>query len=191
VNVRDLEWGDFQGWVALYYTRYDEVTTNRDLGIYTYESKPSLADEAALFGAVWKKVLAGDHVGAVGEDGGKLIGLCTISRKGQHLEDRHAGILGIAVHPNWRGRGLGSMLLAHALKRCEGKFEIVQLAVTEKNLQAQALYRRFGFVESGRLPRAFQRDGVYLDDILMWRAIAPSTDSGRVASPVRANSGDA
>lgn len=176
MRVRNLEWGDFEGWVTLYYTRYDEVKTNKELGIYTYESKPSLPDEAKLFGDVWSSVLTGDLVASVGEDDGKLIGVCTIHRKGQHSEERHAGILAMMVHPEWRGRGLGRKLLSHALKMCEGKFEIVQLVVMEKNVAAQHLYRKFGFIESGRVPRAFKRDGAYFDDVLMWRPVAPSTE---------------
>jgi len=174
VLVRDLAWEDFEGWVELYYTRYDEVLTNKDLGIYTYDSKPTLADEAALFGDVWKSVLTGDLVATVGESDGKLIGVCTIHRKGPHREERHAGILAMMVHPDWRGRGLGGRLLSRALHQCEGKFEIVQLTVMEKNVRALALYRKLGFVESGRLPRAFKRDGEYFDDLLMWRPIEPS-----------------
>ncbi len=172
MDVRDLEWRDFPGWVDLYYTRYEELRTNPELGVYTFTSRPSVADEAAVFGGVWKNVLAGNQVVSVGEDHGKLIGSCTVFRRGQHLEDRHAGVFAIAVHPEWRGKGLGSTLTSHVLKKCEGRFEIVQLTVMEKNAPALALYRKFGFVESGRLPRAFKRGDTYFDDILMWRPVA-------------------
>jgi len=177
VRVRELAWGDFEGWVALYYNRYEEVRTNKALGVYTYESKPAMPEEAALFADVWKAALKGDLVGSVGEADGKLVGVCTIHRKGRHSEDRHTGILAIEVHPDWRGRGVGSMLLGHALPRCVGKFEIVYLTVTEKNVRAQGLYRKFGFVESGRMPRAFKRDGEYLDDIFMWWSVPPASDA--------------
>ncbi|HTT26424.1 MAG TPA: GNAT family N-acetyltransferase [Thermoplasmata archaeon] len=171
MEVRDLEWRDFEGWAELYFTRYDEIRTNPELWIHTHESKPTLSDEAALFGRIWKDVLSGDHVASVGLESGKLIGLCTVHRKGQHVEDRHIGTLGIAVHPDWRGRGLGGRLIPHVLKKCEGRFEVVQLTVTETNVRARALYRKFGFVESGRFPRAFKRGDAYVDDILMWKLI--------------------
>ncbi len=152
---------------------------NPELGLYTFESKPTLPDEAALFGDVWRKVLTGDLIACIGEEAGKLIAVCMISRKGPHLEERHAGILSMAVHPDWRGRGLGSMLLSYLLRKCEGKFEIVQLTVVENNARARALYRKFGFVESGRLPRAFKRGGEYSDDLFMWRPVGGSTGSTR------------
>ena len=173
MRVRELDWGDFEGWVALYYNRYDEVRTNKELGVYTYESKPTLPEEAALFADVWKSALNGDLVASVAEADGKVVGVCTIHRKGRHSEDRHTGILAIEVHPDWRGRGVGSMLLTHALPRCVRTFEIVYLTVLEKNVRARGLYKKFGFVESGRMPRAFKRDGEYSDDIMMWWS-APS-----------------
>jgi ribosomal protein S18 acetylase RimI-like enzyme len=176
VRIRELAWGDFDGWVALYYNRYDEVRTNKELGVYTYETKPTLPEEAALFADVWKAALSGDLVASVAEADGKVVGVCTIHRKGRHSEDRHTGILAIEVHPDWRGRGVGSRLLDHALPRCSGRFEIVYLTVLEQNARARGLYRRFGFVESGRMPRAFKRDGVYSDDILMWWSAPAGAD---------------
>ncbi|MGC1580897.1 MAG: GNAT family N-acetyltransferase, partial [Candidatus Acidiferrales bacterium] len=139
MRVRELAWRDFEGWVALYYNRYDEVRTNRELGVYTYETKPTLPEEAALFADVWKESLKGDLVASVAEADRKVVGVCTIHRKGRHSEDRHTGILAIEVHPDRRGRGVGSLLLAHALPRCVGKFEIVYLTVTERNVRAQGL----------------------------------------------------
>jgi putative acetyltransferase len=171
VEVRDLEWGDFEGWAELYFTRYKEIRTNPKLWIDTFDTKPTLAAEAAIFGSRWKDVLAGNMVASVGQENGKLIGVCSVYRRGLHLEDCHVGILAIGVHPEWRSRGLGSMLISHVLRKCEGKFELVQLTVTEPNLPARALYRKFGFVESGRLPRAFKRGDAYFDDIVMWRPI--------------------
>jgi len=186
VDVRDLAWEDFEGWVGLYYSRYEEVRTNPELGVYTFESKPTLGEEAELFGKVWKDVLAGDLVVSVGDEGGRIVGICSVYRAGRHREDRHAGILAIAVHPDWRGRGVGSRLIPHALKKCEGKFELVRLTVTEVNLPARALYRKCGFVESGRLPRAFKRNDAYFDDIVMWR---PVGEPGRPTSSAAVGDG--
>ena len=166
MNVRDLRWEDFGGWVALYYSRYDEVASNPQLGVFTLDSRPSLGEESTLFGSVWKQILAGDMVASVAEDDGAVVGLCTIVRKG-HREDRHVASLGIAIRPDRRGQGIGTALMGHALAKCEGRFEIVTLAVIAGNEPALRLYRRLGFVERGRLPRTFRRGGVDHDEILM------------------------
>lgn len=174
MKVRDLEWNDLEGWTHLYYARYEEVRTDKELGVYTRDPKPSLADEAAFFGRMWKAVLDGDEVAIVAENEGTLVGVCTVVRRGDHREDRHIGVLAMMVHRSHRDRGVGSMLLARTLDRCVGKFEIIELTVMEKNLRAKHLYEKFGFVESGRMPRAFKRDGEYFDDILMWRSTQPA-----------------
>ena len=173
MKVRDLAWTDFQGWVDLYYSRYDEIGRNPDLGIFLYETKPSLSDEATTFGRVMKDVLDGNQIGAVAEDGDHLIGSCMVGRVGHHLEDRHVGSLGIAIHPDWRGRGVGDALMGYVLARCPGVFEIVVLKVLSINEPASRLYRKHGFREYGRQPRSFKRGERYLDDVLMWRDIEP------------------
>jgi ribosomal protein S18 acetylase RimI-like enzyme len=174
VNVRDLAWGDFSGWVDLYYSRYEEIGRNPDLGVYLRPARPSVAEEASLFGTVMKAVADGEMVAAVAEEGGAVVGTCTVQRKGRHLEDRHVGVLAVAVYPDARGRGIGDALLAQALERCRGVFEIVELTVVSINERAIRLYRKHGFEVAGRHPRGFKRGDRYLDDLLMWRPIEPA-----------------
>jgi ribosomal protein S18 acetylase RimI-like enzyme len=171
--VRDLAWTDYQGWVELYYSRFEEIRHNPDLGVFLRATRPTLAEEAGLYGQVMKAVLERDMIAAVFESDGRLVGTCTIGRNGHHLEDRHVGTLGIAVLPEWRGRGVGTALLEYALEKCPGVFEIVELKVLAINEVAIKLYRTHGFVEFGRQPRSFKRGDRYLDDVLMQRSIDP------------------
>ena len=55
-------------------------------------------------------------------------------------------ILNLAVAPTFRRLGIGSALLSQELRAAADFF----LEVRESNLGAQALYRRFGFIEVGR-----------------------------------------
>lgn len=181
MRVRALSWNDFEGWVELYLTRYEEIGRNPDLGVYLQPTKPTLPEEAALFGQVMKQVLAGDRVVSVAEAEGKLVGVCMVARRGHHLEDRHLGDLGIALHPGWRGRGFGDALMRDALEKCRGIFEVVELKVVALNEGAVRLYRKHGFEVYGREPRAFKRGDRYLDEFLMRRDIEPrnpAADSG-------------
>jgi ribosomal protein S18 acetylase RimI-like enzyme len=146
---------------------------NPELGVFTMERKPSLGEEAALFGQVWKRVEAREQIVSVAEEEDKVVGICTIYR-GIHREDRHVGTLAVAVLPDWRGRGAGSGLLDHALRECAGYVGIVVLDVIAANERALQLYRRFGFQECGRTPRAFGRDGTYYDVVRMAKDIGRS-----------------
>ena len=174
--MRDLQWSDFREWVELYYSRYDEVSRDPTLGLPLKITQPNDAEEALLFGSLIRRVAAGSIVCLVAEDGQHVIGTCSVNPKGDHREDRHVGTLGISVHPDQRGRGAGTALLTEALRRCRGRFELVQLSVIERNERAQKMYRRFGFEPYGRAPRAFFRNGEFQDEILMWRPVElPST----------------
>jgi ribosomal protein S18 acetylase RimI-like enzyme len=173
MEFRDLRWTDFDGWVDLYYGRYEEVLTHPELGVYLMRRKPSLGEEAAHFGTVHRRLLDGSGVAVVADDGRRIAGTCTVMRAGEHAEDAHLGSLGIAVRPEARRQGIGSALLGHALERSRGRFEIVQLSVLDVNETARRLYERHGFQTCGRVPRAFKRDGRYFDELLMWRPIEP------------------
>lgn len=62
-----------------------------------------------------------------------------------------AHIATIAVHPDYRRQGIGQTLLLHALKATmqEGALSSF-LEVRESNVTAQAMYRKYGFVETGK-----------------------------------------
>jgi RimJ/RimL family protein N-acetyltransferase len=76
---------------------------------------------------------------------------------------------GMCVAPAWRGRGVGSALVAAALDAARAKgAHKVTLQVWPHNGPARRLYRRFGFVEEGFRRGHYRRDGgEYVDAILM------------------------
>jgi len=86
-----------------------------------------------------------------------------------HVEkSRHGfGDIGMAVARDWRGRGVGSALLAAAVEwaRAEGLHKL-SLAVFPHNTAGIALYRKFGFVEEGRLVKQFRRQSGELWDAI-------------------------
>jgi RimJ/RimL family protein N-acetyltransferase len=79
------------------------------------------------------------------------------------------GEIGMAVAREWRGRGVGSALLAEAVEwaRANGLHKLC-LGVFPHNERAIALYRRFGFVEEGRRVKQIRRaNGELWDTIEM------------------------
>jgi ribosomal-protein-alanine N-acetyltransferase len=72
----------------------------------------------------------------------------------------------IAVHPQWRRRGVGEqMLLAVFQRAAETHMALVTLEVRVSNLAAQTLYRKHGFEVVGRRKR-YYRDN-HEDALLM------------------------
>jgi [ribosomal protein S18]-alanine N-acetyltransferase len=65
---------------------------------------------------------------------------------------------GMSVARQWRGRGVGSALLAAAIDEARRRgWHKLSLAVFPHNTAAIALYRKFGFVEEGRRIRHYRR----------------------------------
>jgi len=79
------------------------------------------------------------------------------------------GEIGMMVTAEWRGRGVGSALVAAAIDWARGRgLHKLALSVFPHNHAAIALYRKFGFVEEGRLVRHVRRaDGQFWDLIEM------------------------
>jgi ribosomal protein S18 acetylase RimI-like enzyme len=58
----------------------------------------------------------------------------------------------IAVHPDWRGRGLGTAMMRFAEERIFRQSPNVFLCVTSFNERAQQFYERHGYQRVGELP---------------------------------------
>ena len=76
-------------------------------------------------------------------------------------------ITNVAVHPDYRGQGIGKSLISELLYLCEKEgINSLTLEVRKSNIVAQSLYKSFGFVEEGI------RKGYYSDNnedaIIMW-----------------------
>ena len=57
----------------------------------------------------------------------------------------------IATHPDFRRQGIGERLLAHTLQSAKEEGACTSfLEVRESNVAALEMYRKFGYVESGR-----------------------------------------
>jgi ribosomal-protein-alanine N-acetyltransferase len=85
-----------------------------------------------------------------GRVAGFLVSRQSYSGDAASLPERE--ILNLAVHPQFRRLGIGSALLCEELRTTADFF----LEVRESNGAAQALYRRFGFIEAGRRPGYYQ-----------------------------------
>jgi ribosomal protein S18 acetylase RimI-like enzyme len=81
---------------------------------------------------------------------------------------RHGfGELGMAIAREWRGRGVGSALLAAAIERAhERGLHKLSLSVFAHNDAAIALYRKHGFVEEGRRVKQYRRSSGELWDAI-------------------------
>lgn len=95
--------------------------------------------------------------------GVQLAGAITCEREAR-LKTRHiAHVVGMMVHPDARGTGVGAALLDACIERCraQGDVEMLTLSVTSGNAPALRLYERAGFARYGRLERAMRVGASY------------------------------
>src|SRR5918999_539170 len=100
----------------------------------------------------------------VAEAGGQVVG-----ELGLYLARYGVADLGMAVAAGWRGRGVGTALLAEAIARARkaGAHKIA-LQVWPHNRAAIALYERHGFQREGYLTRHYRRrSGELWDAVVM------------------------
>jgi RimJ/RimL family protein N-acetyltransferase len=100
-------------------------------------------------------------------DGGRVVGHIYVQRE-QHPVTRHVATIGLAVAADRRGHGVGTALMTEAFSwgRSVGVEKIV-LSVYPYNDAAIALYKRFGFVEEGRLVGHSRKSSGYEDELLL------------------------
>lgn len=84
----------------------------------------------------------------------------------------HIGTFGISILKEYRGKGLGKLLMKHVLEEALKnltKLKIITLEVFAENEKAIIMYKNFGFIEYGRLPNGNKYKGKLVDDILMYK----------------------
>jgi L-phenylalanine/L-methionine N-acetyltransferase len=84
---------------------------------------------------------------------------------------RHVASIGMGVHDEFKGRGVGSALIKAALDLADNWLDIrrVELTVFTDNDDAIRLYEKNGFVTEGHLRDFAFRDGRYVDAYSMAR----------------------
>jgi RimJ/RimL family protein N-acetyltransferase len=88
---------------------------------------------------------------------------------GDRAETEHCVTLGMSVAKDWRDRGIGRALMTRALEwaRETDGVSRVELEVFPHNARAIHLYESMGFEHEGRRRRAFVKEGVALDALVM------------------------
>ena len=102
--------------------------------------------------------------------GGKVVASAEIAKRRGH--QKHVGVLGVAVKSGCRRLGIATKLIEVLLEEAKKQgLKVIILAFTKRILPALNLYKRMGFKEVGRIPKAIFWKGEYIDDIKMARIL--------------------
>ncbi|MFN3231059.1 MAG: GNAT family N-acetyltransferase [Alphaproteobacteria bacterium] len=127
---------------------------------------------------MWRQRLAEPPEGVrafVAELDGRVVGNLGIHVNGKSPRRTHAAELGMAVHDDFHGQGVGSALMAVAIDVADNWLNMrrLELTVYVDNEPAIALYCKFGFEVEGTLRDYAFRDGAFHDAHLMARLRFP------------------
>jgi len=80
----------------------------------------------------------------------------------------HIGLFDIAVDSRYQGKGVGSSLVKFAIKHFKKKgFKKIEICVEKNNKKAIGFFESLGFKKEGMLRKHHDKDGKFVDDILM------------------------
>jgi L-phenylalanine/L-methionine N-acetyltransferase len=122
----------------------------------------------------WRRRLAEPGEGTyslVAVVSGQVVGMLTVDTFPHRPRRRHAGAVGMGVHDEWQGRGIGTALMRAGVDLADKWLNLMrlELEVYTDNEPAIRLYERFGFEREGTLRQHAFRDGRYVDAYLMAR----------------------
>jgi putative acetyltransferase len=101
----------------------------------------------------------------------RIVGMVSIDTFPNRPRRKHAGAVGISVHEEWQGKGVGGALMRAILDLADNWLNLtrLELEVYADNEAAINLYERFGFELEGTLRQHAFRDGTYVDAKMMAR----------------------
>ncbi|MEM2947228.1 MAG: GNAT family N-acetyltransferase [Candidatus Bathyarchaeia archaeon] len=132
--------------------------------------KVSRDEEIEWLSGIFKRLERGEIFCVAAEVDGRLVANSEIIKGTGY--SRHVGFIGIAIKKGFRGIGIGTEMMK-ALQEYARKvgLKVLTLSVFANNQHAINLYKKMEFVETGRIPKRFFKDGAYIDEIIMTKVL--------------------
>lgn len=85
---------------------------------------------------------------------------------------KHVGVIAISVKKGFRDLGIGTEMIKSLVEQAnKWSLKVLTLSVFATNERAIHVYKKLGFIETGRIPRKFFKDGKYIDEIIMTKLL--------------------
>jgi RimJ/RimL family protein N-acetyltransferase len=101
------------------------------------------------------------------ESDGRVVANSEIGR-GQGSYESHVGGIGIAIKEGFRDIGIGTEMMKTLIRQARVMgLKVLRLSAFESNKRAIDVYEKVGFVQTGRIPQKFFKEGTYVDEVIM------------------------
>lgn len=153
--------------------RPDDVTAMHDIWRHPLVARTTLQIPSLEYAAAAKRLQDSSrlrHRFVAEVDNGRVIGSASIQAR-ENPRSKHCGGLGMMVHPDYWGQGIGSRLMEKLLDMADNWLNLkrVELEVNTDNPAAIHLYEKFGFAIEGTKRFQSLGDGRWADTHFMAR----------------------
>jgi RimJ/RimL family protein N-acetyltransferase len=165
VVLRTPTWNDLDDLLALINSLVEE---RADILI---DKKVSRDEEIDWLSMTLARLERDEAFHLVAEVSGKVVGTAEFGRRNGGYE-KHIGSLGIIIGNSYRDLEIGTEIMKSLIEQARAVgLKLLTLSVFATNERARHLYQKLGFVETGRIPKKFLKEGKWVDEITMARVL--------------------
>ena len=85
---------------------------------------------------------------------------------------KHVGVLGIVVERGFRDLGIGTEMMKILVEQAMNLgLKVLTLQAYATNRRAVHVYEKLGFVQTGRVPKKYFKEGQYVDEVIMTKLV--------------------
>jgi RimJ/RimL family protein N-acetyltransferase len=164
VVLRTLKWEDLDDLLGFINSLVEEGAN------IIRTEKVSREEEIEWLSRVFSRQEKGELFCLAAEVDGRLVANSEIMRGTGY--SNHVGFIGIAIKKGFRGVGIGTEMMKTLEEQAKKVgLKVLALSVFANNQHAINLYKKVGFVETGRIPKRFFKNGAYIDEIIMTKML--------------------
>jgi len=168
IIIRELKRSDFAEYYKNELSYYKELKNDPTFGIGTYGKRLTRKDIKKSFSKLLKAMSAHKSIVLVAVNKkGNIVGMGELNSN-VWPEAPHIADIGYSVVKEYRGKGIGIMIVKELLKRAKGKYEIVTVGIFSSNIASKKLLKKLGFKRWGLGPGFVKRGKLYMDTELFY-----------------------
>jgi RimJ/RimL family protein N-acetyltransferase len=165
VVLRTLRWEDLDDLLELINSLVEErANINRD-------QRVSREEEIDWLSRALVHLEREEVVYVVAEVDGKVVANSEISRRSNAYQ-RHIGTIGIAIKDGFRDLGIGTEMMRALIEQARIMgLKVLTLTAFANNARAIHVYEKVRFVQTGKIPNKFFKEGKYVDEVIMTKTL--------------------